>query len=112
MSCPACGSENFKKVFSFMPGANMSTIRQLSERDPQYWAWLNSDKVKADVKAGKLRPIGKHEDQAHGGGGDDSAPYETPREQEAAWAKHERDFIAAGCPDIDEQRVLASQGKL
>ena len=105
-----CGKP-LTKVFYFFPGCEFSTIRTVSDRDPAYWEWLNSDSVKADLKAGKLRPIGKHEDQAHGDGSA-KVPHETTREKERRHAGYADEFQRLGRPTVEQQRVLQEQGKI
>ena len=107
--CPLCGLP-LTKLFNFSPGWNETTIRTVSERDPRYFAWLNSDSVKADLASGKLRPVRKGEDIAHGGGED--SDYEPAAETRKRFEGYERDFINLGCPTVEEQKVLQSQGKM
>ena len=100
------------KLFNFFPGCKWSRIRTASDQDPAYYAWLNSDSVKADLKSGKLRPIGKHEDQAHGDGGTISRPVESRADKERRFAGYEDEFHRLGCPTQEQQQKLLAEGKI
>ena len=100
------------KLFNFFPGCKWSRIRTASDQDPAYYAWLNSDSVKADLKSGKLRPIGKHEDKAHGDGGTISRPVESRADKERRFAGYEDEFHRLGCPTQEQQQKLLAEGKI
>lgn len=63
--CPGCGTPKFKRRGAYHVGFNETTIRHPAERAPRYNAWLNSDKVRGQLKRGELEPLRKHEDLAH-----------------------------------------------
>lgn len=105
-----CG-EPLKKLFNTFPGCEFSTIRTLSDRDPAYTAWLNSDEVKADVRAGKLRPVGKGEDIAHGGQHKGPPPL-TTAEREKRDARVNDEFERRGRPTVAQTMALQERGEL